>query len=89
MQQKSLVLQEQRKIEVIPAYILMHSIRERALKGTGMEKASILSIREMLLLCAVSVRTLKTKVIIDFAKHHPLKDELRHMLHYYSIRDVG
>lgn len=71
------------------AYILMHSIRERALKGTGMEKASILSIRERLLLCAVSVRTLKTKVIIDFAKHHPMKDELRHMLHYYSIRDVG
>ena len=71
------------------AYILMHSIRERALKGTGMEKASILSIRERLLLCTVSVRTLKTKVIIDFAKHHPMKDELRHMLHYYSIRDVG
>ena len=36
-----------------------------------------------------SVRTLKTKVILDFAKHHPMKDELRHMLHYYSIRDVG
>lgn len=71
------------------AYILMHSIRERALKGICMEKASILSIRERLLLCAVSVRTLKTKVILDFAKHHPMKDELRHMIHYYSIRDVG
>ena len=54
-----------------------------------MEKASILSIREKLLICAVSVRTLKTKVILEFAKHHPMKDELRHILHYYSIRDVS
>lgn len=71
------------------AYILMHSIREKALRGTSLEKASILTIREKLLLYAVSVRILKTKVILDFAKHHPMKAELRHTLHYYSLRDVS
>ena len=71
------------------AYILMHSMRERALRGTSLEKASILTIREKLLLYAVAVRILKTKVILDFAKQHPMKEELRHTLHYYSIRGVG
>ena len=71
------------------AYILMHSIREKALRGTSLEKASILTIREKLLLYAVSVRILKTKVILDFAKHHPMKAELKHTLHYYSLRDVS
>ena len=71
------------------AYILMHSIRERALRGTSLEKASILTIREKLLLYAVSVRVLKTKVILDFARQHPMKDELKHTLHYYSVRGVG
>ena len=70
------------------AYILMHSMRERALRGTSLEKASILTIREKLLLYAVSVRILKTKVILDFAKQHPMKEELRHTLHYYSVRDI-
>lgn len=71
------------------AYILMHSIRERALRGTGLEKASILTIREKLLLYAVAVRILKTKVILDFAKHHPMRDELQHTLYYYSVKDIS
>ena len=69
------------------AYILMHSLRERALRGTRLETASILTIREKLLLCAVSVRILKSKVILNFAKCHPMKDTLVHTLHYYSVRD--
>ena len=69
------------------AYILMHSLRERALRGTRLETASILTIREKLLLCAVSVRILKSKVILNFAKCHPMKDTLVHSLHYYSVRD--
>ena len=66
------------------AYMLLHSLRERALRGTSLEKTSILTVREKLLLYAVSVRKLKTKVIIDFAKRHPMIEELRHCLHYYS-----
>ena len=71
------------------AYVLMHSMRERALRGTRLERASILTIREKLLLCAVSVRVLKTKVILDFAKHHPMREEIMHTLHYYSVRDIS
>ena len=70
------------------AYILLHSLRERALRGTRLEKASILTIRERLLLYAVSVRHLKTKVILDFARHHPMRDELRHSLNYYCVKDT-
>ena len=66
------------------AYILLHSLRERALRGTRLGNASLLTIREKLLCYAVSVRILKTKVILDFAKHHPLREELRHSLLYYS-----
>lgn len=50
------------------AYILMHSMRENALRGTRLEKASILTIRETLMIYAVSVRILKSKVCLDFAK---------------------
>ena len=71
------------------AYVLMHSMRERALRGTSLERASILTIREKLLLCAVSVRVLKTKVILDFAKHHPMREEIMHTSHYYSVRDIS
>jgi len=71
------------------AYILMRSIRERALRGTRLEKASIITIREKLLLYAVAVRILKTKVILDFAKHHPMRDELQHTLYYYSVKDIS
>ena len=71
------------------AYILMHSIRENALHGTRLEKASILTIREKLMLYAVSVRILKSKVCIDFAKNNPMNAELIHALHYYNNRDYS
>lgn len=41
------------------AYILMHSIREHGLKGTAIEKSTLLEIREKVLLTAVSIRVLK------------------------------
>ena len=69
------------------AYILMHSVREKALRGTRLEKASILSIREKLMHYAVSIRILKSKICVDFAKHNPMNAELVHALHYYSNRN--
>lgn len=71
------------------AYILMHSIRERALKGTSLERASLLTVRERLLLSAVCIRILKTKIRLDYAKHHPMKRELRHVLQFYEQRKVS
>ena len=66
------------------AYVLMHSLRERALKRTEMEYASLLTIRERLLLMAVSVRRLKNKIIIDYPKFNPVIDVLRHALEFYG-----
>lgn len=66
------------------AYILMHSIRERALKGTSLEKANLLEIRGKLLLTAVCVRVYKTKIVLDYAKYNPMAAELRHALQFYQ-----
>ena len=66
------------------AYILMLSVREKALHGTRLEKASILSIREKLMLYAVSIRIHKNKICVDFARHNPMNAEIAHALHYYS-----
>ena len=48
---------------------------------------SILSIREKLMHYAVSIRILKSKICVDFAKHNPMNAELVHALHYYSNRN--
>lgn len=66
------------------AYVLLHSVRERVLKGTSMEKATLLRMREQLLLVAVCVRVLKTKVILDYPKHVPRRQELCHALEFYQ-----
>lgn len=65
------------------AYVLMHSLRERAFEGTSLEKATLLTIRERILLTAVCVKVFKTKVILDFAMYNPMADELRHALLFY------
>ena len=66
------------------AYNLMLSLRERALKGTGLEKATLLTIRERILLTAVAVRVLKTKVVLDYSRNHPMKKELVHAMRFYE-----
>ena len=70
------------------AYVLMHSIRERALFGTKLEKATLLTIRERLLLTAVCIRVMKSKVILDFAMYNPMADELRHALLFYQYNHL-
>ena len=65
------------------AYVLMHSLRERAFEGTPLEKATLLTIRERILLTAVCVKISKTKVILDFAMYNPMADELRHALLFH------
>jgi hypothetical protein len=49
-----------------------------------MEKATLLRMREQLLLVAVCVRVLKTKVILDYPKHVPRRQELCHALEFYQ-----
>ena len=66
------------------AYNLMLSFRNRALKGTELENAELLTIRERILLTAVSIKVRKTKVVIDYPKHHPMRKELSHALRFYE-----
>lgn len=66
------------------AYILMHSIREYGLKGTAIEKSTLLEIREKVLLTAVSIRVLKKSIVFDYGKYNPMDRELRHLLHFYE-----
>lgn len=66
------------------AYIIMHSIREHGLKGTILEKSTLLEIREKLLLTAVSIRILKKSIVLDYGKYNPMDRELRHLLHFYE-----
>lgn len=42
--------------------MLIHSVREKALRGLRLEKASILSVREKLMLYTISIRILKSKI---------------------------
>ena len=53
------------------------------LKGTALKKATPLTIRERILLTAVSVKVLKTKVVIEYPKYHPMHEELAHALRFY------
>lgn len=66
------------------AYILMHSIRENGLKGTALEKATLLEIRGKILLTAVNLRIRKKSIGLDYSKYNPMDRELRHLLHFYS-----
>lgn len=66
------------------AYVLMHSFREHALKNTSLEKATLLKIRERLLLTAVCVKVLKSKVVLEYARNNPMGHELLHVLKYYE-----
>ncbi len=66
------------------AYNLMLSLRDRALRGTSLEKATLLTVRERILLTAVSVKVFKTKVVIEYPKCHPMHEELAHALRFYQ-----
>jgi hypothetical protein len=66
------------------AYVLLHGLKSEILPGTALEKASILSIREKLLLTAAHIRQLKTKIKIEFPQNHILKDDIRKFLHKFQ-----
>jgi hypothetical protein len=62
----------------------LHGLKSEILPGTALEKASILSIREKLLLTAAHIRQLKTKIKIEFPQNHVLKDDIRKFLHKFQ-----
>jgi hypothetical protein len=67
------------------AYVLLHGLKSEMLSGTAFEKASILTIREKILLTAVHIRKMKTKIKIEFPKKHHFKDDLSRILRRFEI----
>jgi hypothetical protein len=56
------------------AYVLLLGIKREVFKNTELENASILSIREKILLTAVHIRELKGKIKIELPQKHPYRE---------------
>ena len=52
---------------------------------TAMEKSSILSIREKILLTVVHIRQMKTKIKVEFPKDHTFKEDISTILRRFEI----
>jgi hypothetical protein len=67
------------------AYVLLHRLKSEIFRGTALQNVSILSIRQKVLLTAVHIRHLKTKIKIELPQSHPMKDELARILHRFTL----
>jgi len=67
------------------AYVLLHGLKSVMFTGTALQNACILTIREKVLLTAVHIKVLKTKVKIEFPEKHPLREEMSQILHRFMV----
>lgn len=58
------------------AYVLLHTMKTKMFAGTQIANYSILTIRDKLLLSAVLIKELKSKIVVQFSKQHPLYNEM-------------
>jgi hypothetical protein len=58
------------------AYVILLKIKQEVFKGTDLENASMLTVREKVMLTAVHIRVLKTKIKIEFPDNHPYREIL-------------
>jgi hypothetical protein len=58
------------------AYVILLKIKQEVFKGSVLESASMLTIREKIMLTAVHIRVLKTKIKIEFPENHPYREVL-------------
>ena len=56
------------------AYVIYLGLKQNVFAGSALEKASILTIREKIMLTAVHIRVMKTKVKIEFPEYHPHRE---------------
>jgi hypothetical protein len=66
------------KIEVNEkgAYVVFLGIKQKLFTNTAFATASVQTIREKILLTAVHIRVLKTKIKIEFPVNHPYRNLL-------------
>jgi len=55
------------------AYVILLEIKQDVFAGTALEKVSMLTFKEKIMLTAVHIRTLKTKIKIEFPEKHPYR----------------
>ncbi len=58
------------------AYVLLHGLKQEIFKGTCLYNVSILTLQQKILSGAVHVKTMKTKIKIEFSDKHPYRTEL-------------
>jgi hypothetical protein len=58
------------------AYVVLLGIKQKLFMGSVLEAVSIQTIREKILLTAVHIKVLKTKIKIEFPANHPYRDLL-------------
>lgn len=67
------------------AYVLLNGLKSEILPGTSLQNASILTIREKVLLTAVHIKQMKTKIKIEFPQNHLYKETLAKALHRFTM----
>jgi hypothetical protein len=67
------------------AYVLLLGLKSEVLPGTALQNASILTIREKVLLTAVHIRQMKSKIKIEFPQNHPFMEDLVRVLHQFAV----
>lgn len=58
------------------AYVLLHGVKQEVFKGTYLSNVSILTFRQKVLLSAVHIKNMKTRIKIEFHQEHPFRNEL-------------
>jgi len=56
------------------AYVILLGIKQEVFENSALETASVLTVRDKILLTAVHIRVLKTKIKVEFPQHHPYRE---------------
>ncbi len=72
------------------AYVLLHGIKQEIFKDTKLFNVSILTFRQKVLLSAVHIKEMKTKIKIEFHNEHPFRKEISLALERLAVwREAG
>lgn len=72
------------------AYVLLHGIKQEVFKDTYLFNVSILTFRQKVLLSAVHIKEMKTKIKIEFHNEHPFRREISLALERLALwREAG
>ncbi|GHS95106.1 IS1380 family transposase [Bacteroidia bacterium] len=66
------------------AYVILLEIKQKTFKGSELEKVSILTLREKVLLAPVHIRQMKSKIKIEFSDKHPYKQLLSNAFELFA-----